>query len=123
MATKSVAANAFRWAAPTIERLIQYEPRSSLDFLQADLATKHYVALAVRGWEVTHDRSDAVLHRLALELFSHPRTTVLRRCGVSVSGSLRCCVDCPVASSRDPRTIGLSQRWRTRTRAAYSAKP
>jgi hypothetical protein len=77
MATKSVAANAFRWAAPTIERLIHYQPSSSLDFLRAGPATKHYVALAVRGWEVTHDRSDAVLHRLALELFSHPRTTVL----------------------------------------------
>ena len=77
MATQSVAANAFRWAAPSVERLIRYQPTTSLDFLQAGPATKHYVALAVRGWEVTHDRSDAVLHRLALELFSRPRTTVL----------------------------------------------
>ena len=77
MATQSVAANAFRWAAPSVERLIRYQPTTSLDFLQAGPATKHYVALAVRGWEVAHDRSDAVLHRLAVELFSRPRTIVL----------------------------------------------
>src|SRR5215467_9160800 len=48
-----------------------------LDFLQADATTKHYVALAVRGWEAHQGRSERVLRRLAEDIFSRPRPIVL----------------------------------------------
>src|SRR5215217_4525553 len=51
MARPTVAGNAYRWASPAIERMIRNRPAIALDLLQADTATRHFVALAVRGWE------------------------------------------------------------------------
>ena len=77
MTKPSVAANAYRWAHPPIERMVYYRPATALDFLRADAATKHFVALAVRGWEAHQHQSDRVLRQLAGDIFCRPRTVVL----------------------------------------------
>ena len=48
MTKPTVAGNAYRWAHPVIEQMVRYRPAAALDFLLADAATKHFVALAVR---------------------------------------------------------------------------
>ncbi len=77
MTKPTVAANAYRWAHPAIEQMVRYRPTAALDFLQADAATKHFVALAVRGWEAHQDRSERVLWQLSADIFSRPRPVVL----------------------------------------------
>jgi hypothetical protein len=77
MTKPTVAGNAYRWAYPAIEQMVRYQPATALDFLQADSATKHFVALAVRGWEAHQGRADRVLRQLAADIFSRPRPTVL----------------------------------------------
>jgi hypothetical protein len=77
MTKPTVAGNAYRWAHPVIEQMVHYRPATALDFLQADAATKHFVALAIRGWEAHHHRSERVLRRLSGEIFSRPRPIVL----------------------------------------------
>jgi hypothetical protein len=77
MTKQTVAGNAYRWAHPVIEQMVRYRPAAALDFLQADAATKHFVALAVRGWEAHQDRSERVLRQLSGEIFSRLRPIVL----------------------------------------------
>jgi hypothetical protein len=77
MAKPTVAGNAYRWAHPAIEQMVHQRPAAALDFLQADAPTKHYVALAVRGWETHQGRSERVLQQLAGDVFSRPRHIVL----------------------------------------------
>ena len=77
MTKPTVARNAYRWAHPAIERMIRRRPAAALDFLQADATTKHFVALAVRGWEAHQGRSERVLRQLAEDIFSRPRPSVL----------------------------------------------
>jgi hypothetical protein len=45
--------------------------------LQADAATKHFVALAIRGWELRQDGCERALRQLSVDLFSRPRPAVL----------------------------------------------
>jgi hypothetical protein len=77
MTNATVASNAYRWAHPAIEQMVRYRPTAALDFLQTDATTKHYVALAVRGWEAHQGRSEQVLRQLAGDIFSRPRLIVL----------------------------------------------
>jgi len=77
MTKPTVAANAYRWAHPAIEQMVRYRPAAALDFLQANAATKHFVALAVREWEAHQDRSERVLWQLSADIFSRPRPVVL----------------------------------------------
>lgn len=77
MARPTVVGNAYRWAHPAIERMVRYRPSAALDFLQADLTTKHFVALAVRGWETHQGRSERVLRQLSGHIFSRRRPVVL----------------------------------------------
>jgi hypothetical protein len=77
MTKPTVAGNAYRWAHPAIEQMVRQRPSAALDFLQADAATKHFVALAVRGWETHQGRSERVLRQLAGAIFSRPRPVVL----------------------------------------------
>jgi len=77
MTKPTVAGNAYRWAHPVIEQMVRYRPATALDFLQADSTTKHFVALAVRGWEAHQHRSERVLRQLSGEIFSRPRPIVL----------------------------------------------
>ena len=77
MMKPTVAGYAYRWAYPTIDQMVRHRPAAALDFLQADATTKHFVALAIRGWEAHQGRSERVLHQLAAEIFSRPRPTVL----------------------------------------------
>ena len=72
MTKQTVAGNAYRWAHPVIEQMVRNRPAAALDFLQADSTTKHFVALAVRGWEAHQDRSERVLWQLSGEIFSRP---------------------------------------------------
>jgi hypothetical protein len=73
----TVAGNAYRWAFPAVEQMIRYRPSVAIDFLQANATTKHFVALAVRGWEARQGRSERVLWQLSGDLFSRPRPAVL----------------------------------------------
>ena len=77
MTKLTVAGNAYRWAHPVVEQMVRYRPAAALDFLQADGATKHFVALAIRGWEAHQDRSEQVLRRLSADIFARPRPIVL----------------------------------------------
>jgi hypothetical protein len=77
MTKPTVAGNAYRWAHPAIEQMVRYRPPAAVDFLRADTATKHFIALAVRGWEAHQDRSERVLWRLSADIFSRPRPVVL----------------------------------------------
>src|SRR5258708_1757860 len=77
IAKLTVVRNAYRWAYPAIEQMIRHWPAIAADLLQADAATKHFVALAIRGWEMRQAGAEAALRRLSYELFSRPRTVVL----------------------------------------------
>ena len=77
MTKPTVAGTAYRWAYPVVEQIIDYRPAAALDFLQADASTRHFVALAVRGWEAQQHRSERVLRELAEQIFSRPRPLVL----------------------------------------------
>jgi hypothetical protein len=77
MTKPTVAGNAYRWALPAVEQMVRYRPAAAIDFLQAEAATKHFVALAVRGWEAHQGRSERVLWQLAGDIFSRPRPVVL----------------------------------------------
>jgi hypothetical protein len=77
MAKPTVAGNAYRWACPMVERMVRHRPAIALDLLQADAATKHFVALAIRGWELHQGGCERALWRLSEELFSRPRPAVL----------------------------------------------
>src|SRR5258708_39907109 len=77
MAKLTVVRNAYRWAYPAIEQMIRHRPAIAADLLQADAATKHFVAFAIRGWEVRKARTESVLRQLSHELFSRPRAAVL----------------------------------------------
>jgi hypothetical protein len=77
MTKPTVAGNAYRWAHPAIEQMVRYRPTAALDFLQADAPTKHFVALAVRGWEAHQNRSERVLWQLSADIFSRPRPIIL----------------------------------------------
>ena len=77
MIPKTVASRAYRWAAPTVATLIRRNPASAVHFFEADPTTKHYVALAVRGWETYQKGSAERLDELAADLFCAPRSTVL----------------------------------------------
>jgi hypothetical protein len=48
-----------------VERMIRNRPAIAVDLLQADTATKHFVALAIRGWELHHGRCERVLRQLS----------------------------------------------------------
>jgi hypothetical protein len=77
MTKPTVVGNAYRWAHPAIEQMVCHRPSAALDFLRADSTTKHFVALAVRGWETHQDQSERMLQRLAGDIFSRPSPTVL----------------------------------------------
>ena len=77
MARPTVAGNAYRWACPTVERMIRHRPAIAADLLQADAATKHFVALAIRGWELHQGGCERALRQLSEDLFSRPRPAVL----------------------------------------------
>jgi hypothetical protein len=77
MANQTVAGNSYRWAAPGIEQMIRNRPAIAVDLLQADAATKHFVALAIRGWELRQGRCERALRQLSEDLFSRPRPAVL----------------------------------------------
>jgi hypothetical protein len=77
MARPTVAGNAYRWACPMVERMIRNRPVIAVDLLQADAATKHFVALAIRGWELHQGRRESALQQLSENIFSRPRPTVL----------------------------------------------
>jgi hypothetical protein len=77
MTKPTVAGNAYRWARPTVEQMVRYRPAVAVDFLRADSTTKHFVALAVRGWEAHQGRSERVLWQLSGDIFSRPRPVVL----------------------------------------------
>jgi hypothetical protein len=77
MARPTVAGNAYRWACPMVERMIRHRPAIATDLLQADAATKHFVALAIRGWELHQGGCERALRRLSEDLFSRPRPAVL----------------------------------------------
>jgi hypothetical protein len=77
MTKPTVAGNAYRWAHPAVERMVRYRPSAALDFLRAGSTTKHFVALAIRGWEAHQDRSEQVLRQLSGDLFARPRPIVL----------------------------------------------
>jgi hypothetical protein len=77
MAGLTIAANAYRWACPMVEQMMRHRPAIALDLLRADTATKHFVALAMRGWESRQDRCDRALRQLSEDLFSRPRRVVL----------------------------------------------
>jgi hypothetical protein len=77
MARLTVAGNAYRWACPMVERMIRNRPAIAVDLLQADTATKHFVALAVRGWELHQGGCERGLRQLSEDLFSRPRPAVL----------------------------------------------
>jgi hypothetical protein len=77
MTKPTVAGNAYRWAHPAIEQMVRHRPSAARDFLQADATTKHFVALAVRGWEAHQGRSERVLRQLSWDIFSRPRPVVL----------------------------------------------
>jgi hypothetical protein len=73
----NVLTNAYHWAHPAIDQMMRHHPAAAIDFLRADAASKHFVALAIRGWETRHGRSEPVLQQLAGEIFSRPRPVVL----------------------------------------------
>ena len=77
MTKPSVAANAYRWAHPPIERMVHYRPATALDFLRADAATKHFVGAGGPWVEAHQHQSDRVLRQLAGDIFSRPRPIVL----------------------------------------------
>jgi hypothetical protein len=77
MTKPTVAGNAYRWVHPAIKQMVSYRPSAALDFLRADAATKHFVALAVRGWEAHQGRSERILWQLSGDIFSRPRPVVL----------------------------------------------
>jgi hypothetical protein len=77
MARPTVAGNAYRWAHPAIERMIRHRPAIAIDLLQADAATKHFVALAIRGWELHQGGCERALRQLSENIFSRPRPAVL----------------------------------------------
>jgi hypothetical protein len=77
MARPTVAGNAYRWACPMVERMVRHRPAIAADLLQADAATKHFVALAIRGWELHQDGRESALQQLSEDLFSRPRPAVL----------------------------------------------
>jgi len=79
MTRPTVAGNAYRWAHPAIEQMVRHRPSAALDFLRADSTTKHFVALAVRGWEAHQGRSERVLRQLSGDIFSRPRPIVLAK--------------------------------------------
>jgi hypothetical protein len=62
-----------------VERMIRNRPAIAVDLLQADAATKHFVALAIRGWELHRGRCEQALRQLSDDLFSRPRPTVLAK--------------------------------------------
>lgn len=76
-ARKTVAANAYRWAYPAIKRMLRHRPAIAADLLQADPATKHFAAFAIRGWELRQGRCEQALRDLAGIIFSQPRSSVL----------------------------------------------
>lgn len=77
MTKLTVAGNAYRWVHPAVQQIIDYCPAGARDFLEADGPTRHFVALAVRGWEVRQARSARALRELAEQIFSRPRPLVL----------------------------------------------
>jgi hypothetical protein len=77
MAKPTVAGNAYRWACPMVERMVRHRPAIAADLLQADAATKHFVALAIRGWELHQGRCERALRQLSEDLLSRPRPAVL----------------------------------------------
>src|SRR6266446_4282015 len=77
MTKLTVAGNAYRWAHPAVEQMVRYRPSAALDFLQAGSTTKHFVALAIRGWEAHQDRSEQVLRQLSSDIFTCPRPILL----------------------------------------------
>ncbi len=77
MARPTIAGNAYRWACPMVERMMRHRPAIAADLLQADAATKHFVALAIRGWELRQGRCERALQQLSEDLFSRPRPAVL----------------------------------------------
>jgi hypothetical protein len=79
MARPTVAGNAYRWACPTVERMIRNRPAIAVDLLQADAATKHFVALAIRGWELHQGGCERALRQLSADIFSRPRPAVLAK--------------------------------------------
>jgi hypothetical protein len=81
MTKPTVAGNAYRWAHPAIEQIVSYRPSVALDFLRADAATKHFVALAVRGWEAHQGRSERVLWQLSGDIFFARARSYLPSCG------------------------------------------
>jgi len=118
-AQRTAAATIYRWAHRAVADIIRYCPATAVDFLEADPATRHFVALAVRGWEVHHDRAEPVLRQLAADIFSRPRRKILGRQWQCEFGGLtflkrlpghvltRSRYDRLVAVIRDPSARGL----------------
>jgi hypothetical protein len=69
----------YRWAHWAVGEMVHYRPALAIDLLRADPATRHFVALAIRGCEVHHGCGDVALRQLAAELFSRPRGQVLAK--------------------------------------------
>ena len=88
MTKPTVAGNAYRWAHPAVEQMVRCRPSAALDFLRAGSTTKHFVALAIRGWEAHQDRSEQVLRQLSGDIFTCPRPIVLAELWGGEFGSL-----------------------------------
>jgi hypothetical protein len=76
-ARRTAMAGIYGWASLILREVVRYRPLTAVELLQADPATKHYVALALRGWEVHQHRSRPALRRLSVDLFERPRRDVL----------------------------------------------
>src|SRR5271155_2549343 len=79
MTRPTVAGNAYRWAHPAIEQMVRHRPSAALDFLRADSTTKHFVALAGRGWEAQQGRTERGLGQVSGDNFLGPRPIVLAK--------------------------------------------
>ena len=106
MTKATVAGNAYRWAHLAIEQMIRHRPVAALDFLQADATTKHYAALAVRGWETHQGRSERVLQQLAGDIFSRPRPIVLAQTWGTGFGKLSFLKRLPGRVRSEERRVG-----------------
>lgn len=74
---RTVTAMIYRWAHSYVAEIVCSRPNTAVDFLQADLATRHFVALAIRGWELHGNRSKPALRQLAADIFARPRREIL----------------------------------------------
>jgi len=74
---RTATAMIYRWAHSYVAEMVCSRPDTAVDFLQADLATRHFIALVIRGWELHGSRSKPALRQLAEDIFSRPRREIL----------------------------------------------